>query len=236
MERRGRIRVSRSPSPRYAPSDPSYLMNMEKLKAFEEGEAAEQARKKFKAEQEIKRAKEQLEKAEADAKQKALEKKAIEDWQRAQAAKEAREKKEKEELDKKVEEEVRKKLCDYDLETDVHRRGEDEDRRYANEMRIARLRPTYIRVSREHVLPETLDAFDLPWEYDKNNSNSLLIKEYISGELQDDLFAHTRKLKSRKLLEAPVPKQTILKVTGKGRDKMYVVRKKEASPMRFVLR
>jgi hypothetical protein len=68
----------------------------------------------------------------------------------------------------------------------------------------------------------------------QKDSNYILIKEYISDELQDELFAHTKKLRSRKLLlEGPVHKETILKINDKKKDKMYLVRKKDTSPMRF---
>jgi hypothetical protein len=62
-----------------------------------------------------------------------------------------------------------------------------------------------------------------------------LIKEYVSDELQDELFAHTKKIRSRKLIEGPIEKTTILKVNDKKKDQMYLVRKKNRtpSPMRF---
>ena len=42
----------------------------------------------------------------------------------------------------------------------------EDDKRQVNERRIASLRPTYIKVHTKHLLPETLDAYELPWSYD----------------------------------------------------------------------
>lgn len=58
-------------------------------------------------------------------------------------------------------------------------------------------RPTYIRVRTVHLLPETLEAYRLPWEYDPSDNNYLLIKEYVSHELQGQLFEHTKQLKRK---------------------------------------
>jgi hypothetical protein len=67
----------------------------------------------------------------------------------------------------------------------------------------------------------------------QRDTDYILIKEYVSDELQDDLFEHTKKLRSRKLIEGPIEKQTILKINDKKKDKMYLVRKKDSSPFRF---
>lgn len=62
------------------------------------------------------------------------------------------------------------------------------------ETREKKARPTYIRVQVRHILPETLDAYRLPWERDPDDDKYLFIKEYISHELQQALFQHTRRI------------------------------------------
>jgi hypothetical protein len=169
-ERRGR--VSRSPSP-YHRYDYETRKALEQLKIYEQEKANEEAQKRYKAEMEVKKAKEQLEKAEAEAAKKEAAKKAVEDWQREQDAKKAKAKKEKEELDKKVEEQLREALARKGYspsEIDAWIKKEEDDKRHVvhiNEMKIARARPTYIKVHKKYLLPETLDVYQLPWSYDK---------------------------------------------------------------------
>ncbi|KAL8682211.1 MAG: hypothetical protein Q9186_001749 [Xanthomendoza sp. 1 TL-2023] len=66
-------------------------------------------------------------------------------------------------------------------------------------------RPTYIKVHRKHLSPDTLDAYELPWEWDDRDSNYIVIKRWINENDQDKLFEHTRKLREQRLLtSAPV--------------------------------
>lgn len=58
------------------------------------------------------------------------------------------------------------------------------------EMDLAR--PTYIRVQTRHLLPETLEHYHLPWEYDQNDDKYLLVKQYIDHDFQNELFQHTK--------------------------------------------
>lgn len=82
----------------------------------------------------------------------------------------------------------------------------------------------------------------------QRDTKYIIIKKWISEELQDELFEHTRKLQEelsahmRKIrsgkLIAPPPqeeKETILKINDRKKDKMYLVRKKETPPGSFVL-
>eukprot|EP01099_Mayorella_cantabrigiensis_P007420 TRINITY_DN6580_c0_g1_i1.p1 TRINITY_DN6580_c0_g1~~TRINITY_DN6580_c0_g1_i1.p1 ORF type:complete len:161 (+),score=24.42 TRINITY_DN6580_c0_g1_i1:26-508(+) len=94
-------------------------------------------------------------------------------------------------------------------------------------------RPTYIKVHRKHLHPDTLDAYGLPWQWDGVDGEYIIIKKYIDDSLQDELFEHTLKLKERKLITAPYVKETktITTLTPNDRyvkrgDKMYVVREK----------
>lgn len=168
IARRGR--VSRSPSP-YQRVDYETRKALEKLKILEEEKAEEEAQKRYKTEMDARRIKEQMERVEAEKKRIDQAKKAVEDWQREEEARKLKEKKAKEELDKRVEEELRGKLAragysSTEIEIMVNQ-AEDNERKYVNEMRIDRLpRPTYIKVNKKYLLPETLNAFELPWAYD----------------------------------------------------------------------
>lgn len=63
------------------------------------------------------------------------------------------------------------------------------------ESKIADLtRPTYIKVHQKHVIPETLDEFNLPWEWDERDSDYIIIKQWIPEDRQIELFDHTRRL------------------------------------------
>jgi hypothetical protein len=168
VERRGRL--SRSPSLYGAPVDYETAKALERLKIYEKEKAEEEAQKKYKAEMEIKKAKEQLEKAEAEKKEKELAKKAVEDWQREEDAKKAKAKKEKEEQDKAVEDRIRQELIDRrwtSAEIEAFLKKDKADKKASrNEWQLDSLRPTYIKVHKKYLLPETLDVYRLPWDYD----------------------------------------------------------------------
>ncbi|KAK4940847.1 hypothetical protein LTR10_019119 [Elasticomyces elasticus] len=100
-------------------------------------------------------------------------------------------------------------------------------------------RPTFIKVNRKYLHPDTLDYYGLPWEWDSRDTEYIIIKKYIDNTFQDELFEHTRRLKERKLITTgPYVKETT-KITTltpnefvKRGDKMYVVRSKSKSPGR----
>lgn len=208
---------------------------------YEDERMEEELERKYKAEMELKKAKEQLEKAEAEEKRKADAKKAVEDWQREEASKKLKEKKEEEEIKKKVDEHLRRKYAEDGYSPDeIEAKLNEEEKaktRHIHETRIARLRPTHIKVHTRYLLPETLDAYGLPWEYYEHDRDYIIIREQVSDDFQDELFSHTRKLRSRKLIEGPIEKQTILKIRDEKKDEMFLVRKKKGkSPVRVVVR
>lgn len=99
-------------------------------------------------------------------------------------------------------------------------------------------RPTYIKVHQKHLSPETLDAYQLPWERDnvssfclsvdafidryQNDPNYFIIKRWIPEKDRDILFEHTKALRMSN------PER--LKPSN---DKLFLVRKK-SSPNRKV--
>lgn len=85
--------------------------------------------------------------------------------------------------------------------------------------------------------PETLDYNDLHWEYDTTDGRYLFINEYISHELQQELFDHTQRLKARReklLVTDGYTKDTVCSLETKDIHKdssandMYLVRRKSA--------
>ncbi|KAL8791930.1 MAG: hypothetical protein Q9195_005506 [Heterodermia aff. obscurata] len=70
-------------------------------------------------------------------------------------------------------------------------------------------RPTYIRVHRKYMCPETLDTYELPWEWDCRDSDYLIIKRWIPENDQDILFEHTRKLREGGRIEAAARRRRV---------------------------
>lgn len=111
-------------------------------------------------------------------------------------------------------------------------------RRTENQLAIDAARPTYIRVQIRHLYPETLNEYGLPWDYDASDDKYILIKEYISHELQQELFEHTRKIKLRReklLITDGYVKETQTTIKprdvfkdGKS-DQMFIARRKSVS-------
>ena len=147
---------------------------MKKLDELEAKEKEDQAREKYEEERLVKEAKKAKEKAKREKEEKELTEKAIEDYNRKQ--KEEKEKKEKEK--KKADEEFRERVkktfgqAGYDeesIERILKKEGKEKEHGHGHgkEIKIRDLtRPTYIKVHRKHVSPETLDEYHLPWEWD----------------------------------------------------------------------
>lgn len=63
----------------------------------------------------------------------------------------------------------------------------------------------------------------------QQDDNYIIIKKWVSDSVQQDMFAHTRQIKTRKAIAAPpieIERETRLYVNDKKKDKMYMVRKK----------
>ncbi|KAJ9501453.1 hypothetical protein LTR67_000265 [Exophiala xenobiotica] len=130
---------------------------------------------------------------------------------------------------------------DYDcpeyVEEILHKKKQE---RASSALAIDLHRPTFIKVNRKYLHPDTLDYYGLPWEWDSRDTEYIIIKKYIDNTFQDELFEHTRRLKERKLITGPYVKETktITTLTPndhsyvKRGDKMYIVREKSKSPGR----
>ncbi|KAL4899992.1 hypothetical protein BDW74DRAFT_183131 [Aspergillus multicolor] len=81
-------------------------------------------------------------------------------------------------------------LTDEETDADI---GETADKKTA-----------WIKVNHKYLLPETLDAFRLPWKWSEDDAEFLIIMRWVDEDLQDEIFAHTRRLReSRDALASP---------------------------------
>lgn len=105
----------------------------------------------------------------------ALEKKVIEDWMREEPEKKEKAKKAKGEQDKLAAEGLKEYLREREEppeQIEAMLKGKKDDaKKYVYETRPAIRRPTYIRVHKKDLLPETLDTYNLPWSYEKVSSS-----------------------------------------------------------------
>lgn len=60
----------------------------------------------------------------------------------------------------------------------------------------------------------------------QNDSNYIIIKRWITEDLQEELFSHTRRLRENKVIAQKSSSTTELRVNDRKKDKMYMVRKK----------
>ncbi|KAL8736260.1 MAG: hypothetical protein Q9166_000415 [cf. Caloplaca sp. 2 TL-2023] len=213
---------SRSSSPYW---DLETQRKMQKLEELERKEEEEAARERAKQEQLVAEAKQAAKKKEEEE----FKKKVLEDAEREKYEKELKEKKKKEEEDKMFkarlrdhylaqgysEESIEKMIDDAEKKKKGHHSShgphsshnphalghEGAIVKITDQMNVVNLtRPTYIKVHRKHLSPDTLDAYDLPWEWDDRDSNYIVIKRWINENDQDKLFEHTRKLREQRLL------------------------------------
>ena len=164
--RHSRTHDSRSPSPYY---DYELEKKMKKLEELEEKEKEDIAREKYEEELLLKEAKKAKKKKEEEE----LKKKAIEEYHVKQLEEKAKEDKAKKEADAEFKERVKKAFgqAGYDEESieEILKKGEKgKEHGHGKEIKIKDLtRPTYIKVHRKHLSPETLDEYKLPWEWDE---------------------------------------------------------------------
>ena len=179
---------SRSPSPmmQYDPDVERRLIKLEELELKEKETAQRKAAEQRKKLEELERAEkakedrrryeeEQLAEAERKRQKEAEEKKRkeawINDWKR-----EEKEKKEKEEKKKKEEDEAwRERTIKYfssigyseESIAKILKDGEKKSKGEKGEGSKQVMRPTYIKVSKEHMSTKTLEHFNIPWEYEQ---------------------------------------------------------------------
>ena len=178
---------------------------MQKLEELERKEEEEAARERHKQEMLIAEAKKAAKKKEEEE----FRKRVIEDAKREEYEKELKEKKKKEEEDKMFkarlkdmylaqgysEESIENMIKDAEKKRKgSHGRqsphsphalvgGHDSAMLHTQkEMNVVNLsKPTYLKVHRKHLSPDTLDAYDLPWEWDEVSFDPLSRSIYMGN-------------------------------------------------------
>lgn len=170
---RGKRRPSKDPASRNPSPYIDYEMEkkLKKLEELEMKEKEDAARERYEEEliiKEAKRVKKQKEDEE-------LKQKAIEEYHIKELEEKAKKEAEKQKADEEFKERVKKTfgLAGYDEESiaKVLKKGEKKEGHghgHGKKKQIMDLtRPTYIKVHRKHISTETLDEYDLPWEWDE---------------------------------------------------------------------
>ncbi|KAJ5498049.1 hypothetical protein N7453_007100 [Penicillium expansum] len=138
----------------------------------------------------------------------------------------------------KEEEEEHEKLVQAIRDEDIRKAMEAEDQRKKgkekeeqkeeeDEIKIETTR--WIKVHRKHLLPETLEAYNLPWDWDEEETEYIIIKQWINEDFQERLFDHTRHLRQDKVEAQTSSSNTELEVAGRKKDKLYLIRKSNPS-------
>ena len=208
--RRPHHHPSRTPSP--AP-DPELERKLEKLADLEKKEEEEHQRQRFQEQQIIEAAR----KAEEKKKQEDFKKLAVEEYNAKKLEEELKAKKKKEEEDKAFRERVRLEFgaAGYSEES-IERALAKGEKGHGKTTIMDVSRPTYIKVHRKHLSPETLDVYELPWEWDPvskfrthGNLQALIELSTAKFELHSHQALDSR-ARSRQTLRshAPDPRRT----------------------------
>ncbi|KAJ5194428.1 hypothetical protein N7491_001766 [Penicillium cf. griseofulvum] len=87
-------------------------------------------------------------------------------------------------------------------------------------------KPTWIKVHRRHLSPDTLSAYNLPWDWDEHDPNYIIIKQWIDEDFQDRLFAHTRRIRKFGQISSPTTER---KVNDRSGDEYQSSRRRRES-------
>lgn len=164
-------RKSRSPSPLTEKEIEKRIQQSERMKRLDEIERKEQEEeqeRKFERKFEQMQILKAAEAAQKKKEEEEMRRLAVEEYNKKQAAKAAKEKQEKEEADRAFRERVKTTFgaAGYS-EKSIEQILEKEGKGSGAEKKIMDLtRPTYIKVHRKHLSPDTLDLYGLPWEWD----------------------------------------------------------------------
>ncbi|KAJ5183644.1 hypothetical protein N7492_001260 [Penicillium capsulatum] len=222
-------------------------LHQEKLAAIareqEEREERDKLRREF-AEEEARKAREAEEKRKKEALMKAA---AVEEWKLEQERIKQKQKEEAEKKDREfrerlvmlgysedeIEHILNKKKWEEDKEKAKKEKEEKEkkekEEKEKKELEERETKTTWIKVHRKHLMPETLIAYGLPWEWDERDSSYIIIKRWVTEDFQEELFGHTRRLREGKVLTQTSASTTELRVKDRNKDKMFLVRKKSPS-------
>ncbi|OJD38634.1 reticulocyte-binding protein 2 a-like protein [Diplodia corticola] len=92
-------------------------------------------------------------------------------------------------------------------------------------------KPTYVKVHRDHLAIETLTYYNLPWEWDRTDTDYIIILREMDARETDILFEHTKRVRS-KTTETRLLIQERHNHDGKPEYAWVRKRSKSKSPMR----
>ena len=95
-----------------------------------------------------------------------MKKKAIEEWKQKELEKELKEKEQKAEADKLYQARVRAEFAAKGYSEESITKFLKKEEKHKKKEVLDLSRPTYIKVDRKYLSPDTLDAYELPWEWD----------------------------------------------------------------------
>ncbi|KKK20606.1 hypothetical protein ARAM_000154 [Aspergillus rambellii] len=210
-------------------------LHQEKLQELQRKIEEEEKREKIKKEIRDEEIRKKLEDQERLEKEKAMKAAAVEEWKLAEQKRILKELEEKAKKEKEFKDRLRIDLgyTEEEIEAIINKKhGKDKEKEKKDkddENKEEDHKATWIKVHRKHLLPDTLIAYQLPWAWDERDGNYIIIKTWVSEDLQEELFAHTRRLREGKLITQTSSTLTELKVNDRKKDKMYIVRKKSPS-------
>lgn len=158
---------------------------------------------------------------------KKLKAQAVEEWREKEKKEKEKKQKEKEEQEAAfidllktegyTEAEAKKRLKRMEKRKEKGVTADDEKEETDN--RLMKPKPTYIKVHRKHISPDTLDVFRLPWEYDdvsvlpcdgfqdanrnQRDAGYIIIKQWIGERDQETLFNHTKNMANQARIAYP---------------------------------
>ncbi|KAJ5133696.1 hypothetical protein N7448_001280 [Penicillium atrosanguineum] len=205
----------------------------QKLKELQKAKEEEEEREKLKKEILAEEARKAAEAAEERKKQLALKAAAVAEWKLEQERMAQQKKEEAERKDKEFRERLRIEFgySEEEIEEILKKKKEakkEEKKEDKIEFEETK-KTTWIKVHRKHLLPETLMAYSLPWDWDERDTNYIIIKRWVTEDFQEELFAHSRRLREGKVIAQTSSSTTELRVNDRNKDKMYLVRKKSPS-------
>ncbi|KAK7529064.1 uncharacterized protein IWZ02DRAFT_32154 [Phyllosticta citriasiana] len=158
-------------------------------------------------------------------------KKEEEEYERKRLAKIEKEKKEKKEAEEKFEKEMHERLHKLGYSEDQIQHMMKGEKAKDTHLTIAPGHrsgiPTYIKIHKSHLEVATLTYFGLPWEWDRSDSDYIIILKEMDHRETEVLFEHTKSLRRRTTLtieERPRAsgKPELMWVRRRGRSKSAV--------------
>ncbi|KAL4896697.1 hypothetical protein BDV59DRAFT_171242 [Aspergillus ambiguus] len=224
-------------------------MHERKLRELQQKIEEEEERERIRKEIRDQEAREAFEKAEKERKEAMMKHAAIEEWKLNEEKRKIAEREAKKKADEEFKNRLRSEFgySEEELEKllkkkDDKEKGKDKDKEKGKEKKDDKddgkeeddHHRTWIKVHRKYLLPDTLMAYQLPWDWDERDRNYIIIKQWITEDMQEELFAHTRRIREGKLVTQTSSSQTELRVRDGRKDKLYLVRKKSPSRRAFL--